>query len=565
MNNPVLPSRQRQTAQVRFPDGATFEAPIGTPLHEYMSCAYPHPPAPIMAAIVDGELEDLWFRVTRDVSCRPIDTSTNDGNRVYQRSVCFLLVVAVRELIPAARVVIDHSVTLGGFFCRIEGRPPLGAAEIVAVEERMRAVVEANERIDRETMSVEEARQLFSSQGYDDKVRLLAFREARDITVYTLGGVRDYFYGYLAPDTGCLRWFSLEEYPPGFVLRLPRRTHPTSLPVPRDYPKLMGVFREADRWIRILGIRDMGALNEAVESGRLREAILVAEALHEKNVSDIADSVVGRDGRVRVVLIAGPSSSGKTTFARRLAIQLQVNGLRPFAVGLDDYFVNREDTPRDDTGEYDFEALEAIDLELFNEHLLALMAGEQVRLPHYDFQSGMRQWGEVVSVPEDAVLIVEGIHGLNPELVASLPPEAPYRVYVSALTQLNIDHHNRVPTTDTRLLRRIVRDARSRGYSAQDTIQRWESVRRGEERNIFPYQENADVMFNSALIYELTVLKPYAEPLLFRVPQGSLESLESRRLLAFLRWVRPCPPDLVPDNSLLKEFIGGSILEEYTF
>jgi len=429
----------------------------------------------------------------------------------------------------------------------------------------MTEIVEADEPILKERMSLAAAREMFASQGYHDKVRLLAYREKDYVTVYNLRGVPDYFYGYMVPSTGQLRWFSLRHYLPGLILRLPQRQHPTTLPPHRDYPKLTAVFREYGQWLAILGIGDIGALNQVIESDQIDKIILVTEALHEKRISDIADDIVSRSGQVRLVLIAGPSAPGKTTFSRRLAIQLMVNGLRPFALGLDDYFVDRELTPRDETGNYDFEALEAIDLALFNHQLLALMGGETVRLPRYNFKTGQREWGQEVELSHDAVIIVEGIHGLNPDLLPSVPTESVYRIYASALTQLNIDHHNRVPTTDTRMLRRIVRDARERGYSARETINRWESVRRGEERSIFPYQENADVMFNSAFPYELAVLKPLAEPLLLRVPRGTMEYTEARRLLDFLQWVHPYKADMIPDNSLLREFVGGSILTDFQF
>ena len=578
--NLVWNAWRRNSAQVHFPDGQTFEGPVQTPLGAYVDAAFPGVEPPIVAAFVDGELEELGYPITRDVSVMPIDTSTNDGMRIYQRSLTFLLVVAVHELLPHMRVIVDHSVTLGGFFCQLldrDGSPStdrhtsaeagasLSLEQMQAVEARMRDIVRADEPIVKDRISRQEAVELFASQGYDDKVRLVESTDAEEVTVYSLRGVCNYFYGYMAPGTGMLRWFSVELYPPGVIMRLPNWLDPTALPARRDYPKLMGIFREYGRWIDILGVHDVGALNQALEDGELRKVILVSEALHEKRISYIADEIVQRRDVVRLVLIAGPSSSGKTTFARRLAIHLMVNGLKPFALGLDDYFVDRDRTPRDETGDYDFEALEAIDLPLFSEQLVALMAGERVALPHYNFQEGESQSGEAAQISQDTVIIVEGIHGLNPKLVSGLPEECYYRIYASALTQLNIDHHNRVPTTDTRLLRRIVRDARYRGYSARQTIDRWESVRRGEERNIFPYQENADVLFNSALVYELAVLKPFAEPLLLRVPRGTMESSEAQRLLAFLRWVHPCEPDLVPDNSLLREFIGGSILRDYEF
>jgi uridine kinase len=559
----VWPAVPHQIVQVRLDDGRTYEGREGTPLSTFMDAAYPDPPCPIVAAVVNKQLQELSYPVTTDVNARPVDTSSDDGMRIYQRALCFLLVVAVHELFPEARVVIDHSITLGGFLCEIVGREPFNQAELDAIVQRMQEIVAADEPLQREIMPLDEARKMFAAQGYDDKVRLLAYREQDTISVYSLRGVCDYFYGYMMPSTGKMRWFALELYPSAFLLRLPRHESPTNLPAFHDYPKLMAVFREYGHWLNILGMEDISSLNEAVDNGRIREAILVSEALHEKQIANIADEICNR--QARLVFIAGPSASGKTTFARRLAIQLMASGRRPFAIGLDDYFLDRELTPRDEHGEYDFEALEAINLPVFEAHLLALMAGQAVCLPRYNFKTGKSECGEEVRLPEGAVIIVEGIHGLNPKLAEGLPPECVFRIYVSALTQLNIDHHNRVPTTDTRMLRRMVRDAQYRGYLAKDTLERWESVRRGEERNIFPYQENADTMFNSALVYELAVLKPFAEPLLLRVPEGTDEAIEAGRLLAFLRWVRPCAPDFVPNNSLLREFVGGSILSDFKF
>ncbi|MBC7255583.1 MAG: nucleoside kinase [Chloroflexi bacterium] len=561
----IHPAQPRQTALVAFQDGRLFEGPIGLPLKAFVEAAYPASPEPIAAALMNGELVELTHPVSGDTSVQVLDTTTTDGMRIYQRSLLFVLVVAANELFPEARIIVDHSVTLGGFFCQVKGRALFNAEELHDLEARMQEIVARDEPILREEMPVAQAQAIFEAMGYDDKVRLLRFREEPTIAVYRLRGVYDYFYGYMMPSTGALSGFWLELYPPGFILRVPQMGFPLPLHSHHEYPKLMGVFREYGEWLSILGIEDIGSLNEAVENGRIRQAVLVSEALHEKQIARIADEIAHRRPRVRVVLVAGPSSSGKTTFVRRLAVQLLVNEVRPVALGLDDYFVDRDKTPRDANGEYDFESLEALNLALFSEHIRRLLAGERVTVPRFDFHQGKGLPDREVTLTEDAILLVEGIHGLNPRLLTEIPAEAIYRIYVSALTQLNIDHHNRIPTTDVRLLRRIVRDSQFRGYSAQETIQRWASVRRGEERNIFPYQENADVMFNSALAYELAVLKPYVEPLLLTVPPDVPEWLEARRLLAFLRWVRPCGADCVPDNSLLREFIGGSILEEFTF
>jgi uridine kinase len=368
----------------------------------------------------------------------------------------------------------------------------------------------------------------------------------------------------MVPSTGYLTVFGLQAYPPGFILRFPRKVPSMELQPFVDYPKLVGIFREYGEWMDLMGVRDVGCLNEVIAGERVREVILVAEALHEQRVARIAEEITTRQAQgVRLVLIAGPSSSGKTTFSRRLSIQLLANGLRPFALELDSYFVDREKTPRDERGDFDFEALGALDVALFNQDLLRLLNGEEVTLPRYNFVTGLREVGQTVRLRPDHIVIIEGIHGLNPDLVPHIPPELTYRTYVSALTQLNIDKHNRVPTTDTRLIRRIVRDAAYRGYTAEQTINRWGSVRNGEKRWIFPFQEHADVMFNSALVYELAVLKPFAKPLLLQVKPGTRAHVEAKRLLAFLEWFEPLAPDLVPDNSILKEFVGGSILQDF--
>jgi uridine kinase len=562
---PVHPGRPRELVQVRFPDGRIFEAPGGTPLEAFVAAvARPGEPA-VVAALVEGRLAELTRRIDHDVAVEPISVAHSDGMRIYQRSLSFLLTVAAHDLFPQAMVVVDHSLTLNGFYCRVEGRPALSAEELARLEGHMRALVEADLPIVKQRVSLAEAREIFQRQNYLDKVRLLDFRQKGYLTIYELRGLYDYFYGHMVPSTGYLRLFALQPYPPGFILRFPRRWQPDALPPFRDSPRLGAVFQEYGEWMRFLEIEDLAGLNRAIDAGRIREVILVSEALHAQRIADIAREIAQRREPIRLVLISGPSSAGKTTFAKRLGVQLLANGMRPLPVSLDDYFVPRAETPLDEEGEPDYEALEAIDLGLFNEQLLALLEGREVQLPHYDFVAGNREAGPRMQMVAGQVLLIEGLHGLNPQLVPRIPSGCIYRVYVSALTQLNLDRHNRIPTTDTRLLRRIVRDAQSRGYSAAETISRWEKVRRAEERNIFLYQENADTMFNSALAYELAVLHPLAEPLLRQIEPGTLEWVEARRLLAFLEWIRPCPPDLIPDNSILREFIGGSILAEFRF
>ncbi len=563
----VTSGRPRTTAQVCLRVNGNIrilEAPIGTTLESYVRAANLQSSVPIVAALVNGKLSELTMPVNSDVEATPITMSTTDGSRIYRRSLSFLLIVAARELFPNASIIVDHSMPFGGFYCEVKGRPPLNAEELARLEKRMREIVAADEPIVKQRMSLEAARQVFTAQGYDDKLRLLKYRTKDYLTVYTLRGTTDYFYGYMVPSTGYLRYFRVRERPPGFVLHFPRRSRPGDLIGYSEAPKLVAVFRQHAEWMRIMEVEDVAALNRAIETDRIREVILVNEALHEHRISEIAEMIGQRRGQVRTVLIAGPSSSGKTTFTKRLSIQLLAQGLRPVAIELDNYFVDRERTPKDPDGNYDFEALEALDLALFNEQLLKLMEGQQVQLPRYNFVTGRREPGKSLAITPDHIILVEGIHGLNPALVPQISPERLFRIYVSALTQLNIDQHNRVPTTDTRLVRRIVRDSATRGYTAKVTIGRWESVRAGENRNIFPFQENADVMFNSSLAYEHAVLKPLVEPLLRQIRPGSPEYMEAERLLAFLEWFLPCPPDHIPDNSLLREFIGGSTLRDFT-
>ncbi len=560
----VRPAEARQTAQVRLPDGRIYEAPVGTPLETYIKAIDFDLPAPVVAACINGELRELTYPITADSEVVPITTADSDGTRIYRRSLSFLMITVAEQLFPDARIIIDYALNFGGLYCEVKGRPPFMLNDLRRIEARMRELVNADIRIGKERVSLDEALAYFQALGHTDKVRLLKTRKKGYLTLYTLGEAKDYYHGYMVPSTGYLQEFGLRPYGPGFVLQYPRREMPTVIQEPVDYPKLVAVFNEYGEWMEVMGIPDVGALNEASETSRMREVILVSEALHEQRIARIASDITEQQPHVRLVLISGPSSSGKTTFSKRLSIQLMANGIYPTALGLDDFLVNRDDTPRDKNGEYDFESLYSLDLSLFNSTLLRLMDGEEVTLPRFNFVAGLRETGQTMRISQNHVIIVEGIHGMNPELVRDISPSLIYRVYVSALTQLNIDEHNRVPTTDTRLLRRIVRDATYRGYSASGTLSRWESVRRGEKRWIFPYQEHADVMFNSALVYELAVLKPFAEPLLLQAKPHTPEYIEAKRLLSFLEWFLPVTPDLIPDNSILREFIGSSILQDYT-
>ena len=560
----------RPTVEIHLPDGRVFCGPRGAPVGEFLKALNGDPPGdspppspPIVGAIVNHELRELTHPITIESIVQPVTMAEADGMRFYRRSLTFVLEAAFEELFPATTITIDHSVSSGGYYCEVIERPPLSPAELESLERRMREIVAADRPLPRQKVPLQEAIAYFQAKGHEDKVRLLAYRRKDYLTIYQLGKYWEYHHGYMVPSTGYLRWFGLAPTGGGFILRFPRRHRPTELlPLP-DLPMLLETFHQYGDWLKRLGISNTGALNDAIHEKRIGEIILVSEALHEQQIADIADQVLARLHQARLVVIAGPSSSGKTTFSKRLAIQLLAHGISPYAFEMDNYFVDREKTPRDEKGQYDFESLKAIDRQQMVDDLQRLIAGEKVRLPHFDFLTGQQGTGDEAQLQPSQIVILEGIHGLNPELLPEIPAEHTFRIYVSALTQLNLDHQNRVSTTDTRLVRRIVRDARERGYSAKETIQRWESVRRGEKRYIFPYQENADVIFNSALVYELAVLKLLVEPLLRQVPFGTPEYIEAKRLLAFLEWFLPLESDWIPDNSILREFIGGSILKDF--
>jgi len=559
----IQPAQPRTTAQVKFSDGQVLEGPLNATIEEFVKAGdFPDEPIPV-ACLINGQLRELSYHADRDLEVHLLTLADSDGMRVYRRSLSFLLVTVARELFPEAKILIDYGLNFGALYCEVEGRPPFTPEELKKIEAHMYELVEADVPIRKERISLKEAEALFKATNADDKLRLLKARRKPYITMYSLNGYKGYMHGYKVPSTGYLKLFSVDTYVDGFVLRYPRSSAPTQLQPRVDYPKLVSVFNEYSDWMTKLGIKDVGSLNETIIQGNLLQTILVSEALQEQRIAQIATLLATVRERIRLVLISGPSSAGKTTFSKRLSIQLMAHGIRPLTLGLDDFLVERESTPRDEEGDYDFESLYAQDLELFNNTLLSLIRGEEVTLPHYNFFTGRREWGDTVSITEEYMIIVEGIHGMNPDLVPHIPSDSIFRIYVSALTQLNLDRHNRVATTDTRLLRRIVRDAKHRGYTAKDTISRWPKVRRGEHKWIFPYQENADVMFNSALVYELALVKPLAEPLLLQIDPGTPEHIEAKRLLSFLQWFEPCASDLVPNNSILREFIGGSILRTY--
>lgn len=562
----IQPTQPRMTVQGRFPDGRAFEGPIGSTVEEFFEAARFRTNGTIVAALVNGKLRELSVPLREDATLVPVTTADSDGARIYRRSLTFLLIAAAAEVFPNHIFTVHHSMPFGGYYCERDDEQRLTDAELNRLKMRMRELVEADLPIYQVRVPLDEALQLFRDNGDLEKADLFAKRRKDYLTLYELNGVRDYFHGFMVPRTRYLDLFELRHYKDGFILQFPRRQAPEVLQPFEDEPRLARVFQDYHEWLSIMGVASVTALNEAIRNGRACQVILLAEALHQRQLSQIAGEIAARRPAVKLVLISGPTSAGKTTFSKRLAIQLMAQGIFPVTIGLDDYFVNRDETPRDNDGAFDFEALEAVDVPLFQQHLQMLLAGESIRRPVYNFHTGQREWGTDLSINSDHIVLIEGIHGLNPRLVAGIPPEAMYRIFISAFTQLNLDKHNRVPTTDTRMLRRIVRDAAHRGYSAADTIARWPSVRRGEKHRIFPFQNNADVFFNSALVYELSVLKMLAEPLLLQVEPGTPERVEANRLLAFLQWFDPLTTEdarYIAGDSILREFIGGSILEYF--
>lgn len=562
----IIPTSIRQTVQARFSNGSAFEGPIGTPIEAFIEAAKPKGYGRIVAALMNGKLRELSFCLYADADIIPVTTASSDGSRIYRRSLCFLMIAAATELFPGRTITIHHSMPFGGYYCERDDQQRLTDEELSRLRTRMLELIQADLPISQVKVPLDEALALFRASGDREKADLFAKRRKDYLTLYELNGVRDYFHGFMVPRTHYLDVFEIRHYSRGFILQFPRRQRPDELQPFEDEPRLARVFRDYQEWLHIMGIPRVAALNDAIRNGRTQELILVAEALHEMQLANIASQIAAGRPQVKVVLISGPTSAGKTTFSKRLSIQLLARGIYPLAIGMDNYFVNREDTPRDETGAYDYEIIDALDLSLFREQLQMLLAGETIRQPLYNFHTGQREWGNELKIGPDHVILIEGIHGLNPRLTQGLAPEALYRIFISAFTQLNLDKHNRVPTTDTRLLRRIVRDAAVRGYSAADTIGRWPSVRRGEKRYIFPHQNNADIFFNSALVYELAVLKRLAQPLLLQVEPGMPERVEANRLMAFLQWFDPIPSaamEYVTTDSILREFTGGSILQDF--
>ena len=547
-----------KTISVTFMDGIVKSYPSGISLLELSREYQDKYTSTIMAGKVNNEIKELTYRLDEDSKVKFIDLTHSDGIRIYRRSLYFILIKAVNDLFPDRKVVINHSISKG-MYCEVIGETELTADEVNLIKGRMKEIVDAKLPFEKRVLPIEEAKEIFMKSGRMDRYHAVEHRMKPYVTIYSCDGYDDYFYGYMAPDTGYVKLFDLVYYPPGLILQYPEKTNPHVIPEFKEQKKLFTVFNEFKKWNRILGIENVGALNDIVKEGKAGDIIKISEALHEKKIAQIADMISNSEHRKKVILISGPSSSGKTTFAQRLAIQLRVNGIKPVTISLDDYFVDRDKTPRDEDGEFDFEALEAIDLELFNFHLNELINLREVEIPIYSFTKGCREkTGRKLKISDDQVLIIEGIHGLNEKLTTAIPRENKFKIYISALTSMNIDDHNRIPTTDARIIRRIVRAYKFRGCSALNTIRRWPSVRRGEKRYIFPFQEEADVMFNSALAYELGALKPFAEPLLEEIDKSLPEYSEAKRLLEFLSYFLPIDSKEIPLNSILREFIGGS-------
>lgn len=542
-------------------NNSTREFPEGSSLldiYNGFNLAMPYGP---VSAKVNNKVESLDFRVYYNKDIEFLDITSSSGMRTYVRSLFFILVKAVEELYPQGSISLEHPISKG-YFCKLHIDRTIGLDDVQRIKQKMQEIIAADIPYTRTESHTEEVVRLFEKRGMMDKARLLDTYGQLYSYYYQLGDTVDCYYSSLVPSTGYIRLFDIVKYYDGLLLRIPSRENPTKLEEVVKQEKMLEVFQEYHRWNQILGISTVGDLNVACNEGHATDLINVSEALQEKKIAQIADEITHRDQdgkRVKLVLISGPSSSGKTTFSKRLSIQLMTNGLKPYPISLDDYFVNRNDTPLDENGKHDFESLDAVDLPFFEEQLSTLLNGEEVELPRYNFTTGKREMsGKKLRIDEHMILIIEGIHALNPALTPHIPNENKYKVYVSALTTILLDNHNYIPTTDNRLLRRIIRDYKYRNYSAEETIARWPSVREGEEKWIFPYQENADAMFNSALLFELAVLKDYVEPVLRKVPNRCPEYSEAHRLLRFLNYFVSVQDKELPPTSLLREFLGGS-------
>ncbi len=538
----------------------TREYPAGITYGEIASIYQKDYPYQIALAVRDGKIRELFKKVDKDCTVSFLTLTDDTGHKTYNRTAILILMKALHGVVGADKIEkIKLEFAIGnGLYCSKKGDFEVTDELVSKVKAKMQEYIRKDLYVIKRSMPLEEANVIFGEQKMEDKVNLFKYRGSSTVNVYSLDGYKDYYYGYMLPSTGYVKHFDLQKYEDGFVLILPEKKNPDVLGEFKPLPKLFHAMSIATVWGEKLGVDTVADLNDEIRAGRFNELVLVQEALQERRISEIASDIVSRSG-VKFVMIAGPSSSGKTTFSHRLSVQLKTHGLVPHPIAVDDYFVDREKTPKQPNGDYDFECLEAIDMKQFNEDMLRLLSGERVELPTFNFVTGKREYkGNFKQLGPDDVLVIEGIHGLNDKMSYALPAESKYKIYISALTSLNIDEHNRIPTTDGRLLRRLVRDARTRGATAKRTIHMWESVRKGEEENIFPFQESADAMFNSALIYELAVLKQYAEPLLYNIEKGEPEYFEAVRLLKFLSYFLGVSTEELPKNSIVREFVGGS-------
>lgn len=541
-------------------NGSVYEYPKNISLLEISKDFQKDYSDQIILAFVNNKLRELFKYVSKDCKISFVTIGDDAGHKTYVRGIILVMLKAFYAEFGSVNIEkVSVEYTIGnGLFCDYVGKVPLTKERIQAVKNRMKELIERDIPFVKRSVGTDDAIELFRQYGMYDKEKLFRYRRVSKANIYSLDGFEDYYYGYMPPSSGMLKYFDLMQYDDGFMLILPNKKTPTVVDKFVPQVKLYETLKEANQWVKMMDIPNVGALNDANASGKMNELILVQEALQEKKISDIAETIKKAGGK-KFIMIAGPSSSGKTTFSYRLSIQLKAHGLKPHPIAVDNYFVDRENTPKDEKGNYNFESLQAIDLEQFNKDMTDLLNGKTVEIPYFNFVSGKREYkGNFLKLGPEDILVIEGIHGLNDALSYSLPRESKFKIYISALTSLNIDEHNRISTTDGRLIRRMVRDARTRGASAQATIRTWPSVRRGEEENIFPFQEDADVMFNSALIYELAVLKQYAEPILFGIDRNCEEYVEAKRLLKFLDYFIGAPSEAVPKNSILKEFVGGS-------
>ncbi|NLI90403.1 MAG: nucleoside kinase [Epulopiscium sp.] len=545
-----------------LPDGSSKKIKKGEKLINIAKEEQDKHKSPIVLARVNNSFKELFSSVEEDLShVEFLDLHTKEGMRVYQRSTTFLMIVAAKNVAPNINIRVNHHIN-GGYFCETKNGEAITQDLLSKIDEEMRRIAKEDLKIIKGSYTLDSALKIFDENEMYDKKTLFKYRRSSRVNLYKLDGSYGYFYGEMLPSSGYINDFKIIPYNTGFVLKFPDEKDPSTISPFLPAPKLSNIFNESEKWARIMGVDTVGALNDVISDTEIRELILISEALHEKKIAQIADQITEHKEKLGVILVAGPSSSGKTTFAQRLAIQLKVSGMTPHAISIDDYFVNRELTPKDEDGNLDFESIEAIDIKLFNKHMLDLLDGKEVEIPTFNFKTGQREYkGNMLKMNTNDVLIVEGIHGLNEKLSSQVPRENKFKIYISCLTQLNVDYQNRISTTDTRLIRRMIRDYNHRGMSPERTLELWPLVRRGERKNIFPFQEEADVIFNSALIYELAALKPKIEPLLFQVDRSSPYFAEAKRILKFLEYFLAVDTVDIPANSIVREFVGGSCFE----